>query len=314
MNSGYFEKIIGHKKSIDHLISNMQNNNVSHAYLFSGPTGIGKFAIAKAFALNLQNIDNSSSFLDDIHIIDELPLENLNGKNKNTNLDLKIRKTNSISVDDIHNIIHILNHSSLSNFKIIIIRKIERMTRSAQNALLKTLEEPPSGNTIFILTTDLLPRLPKTLISRCRLMHLSTVPVGTIINGIQEQGYKTDNLKDLIDVLPNAPGKIIKLLENPEDLETYLFLWNNIKKLFSSTENIVERFKFVEQISKSKKQTEIFIDNLYYFFYHHFNVKSKSKENTDKLQHTIFQLQKSKDYIRRNVNSRLVLENLMLFS
>jgi len=313
MRTAHFNDIIGHQKTIDHLISDIENNNLSHAYLLDGPTGIGKFAIAKAFALSLQDIDNDSSFLDDIYIIDELPLENGSHNKTNTNLDLKSRKSNSISIDDIHTIIHIIGRSSLSNFKIVILRQAERMTKSAQNALLKTLEEPPSQNTIFILTTDVLQRLPKTLISRCRLIHLSTVPINTIIEGIKARGYKTDNLKNLIDVLPNAPGKIIKLLENSEDLETYLFLWDNIKKLFSSNKNIVERFKFVEQIAKSKKQTEIFIDSLYYFFYYHFNSDSKSNDNTNKLQNILDQLQKSKSYIRKNVNSRLVLENLMLF-
>jgi len=313
INNIKFSEIIGHKKNIDKIKSDMANSNLSHAYLFAGPSGIGKFTIARAFKNALCEIDGNNNTMTDTYILDAVPIEKEEDIKLNyTNLALKSRKTESISIDDIHIILHLANQSSLSKFKIIIIKRIERMTKSAQNALLKTLEETPVKNTIFILTTNILPIITKTIISRCRLINFSTISEEEIITGIEKYGFSSENIKKLISIIPKAPGKVLNLLKNPEELDDYSFLLENIKKLFSEKNNIVDRFKFVEQIYKSKKSTRTFLDMTYYYLHNKFLSTSKNQNNIKECEKKIKFLEDSKMYLRNNVNPRLILENIML--
>jgi DNA polymerase III subunit delta' len=304
----YFSDVIGHQKNLAYLLSDIKNSNLSHAYLFSGPAGVGKYPVAKCF---IRAIKNSDKLKDDIYIIAEVPREP-NQILKDTNISLKERKTNTISVDDIHELIHISNRSSLTGSKIFLIKNIERMTKSAINALLKVLEEPPSDNIVFILTTDLINLLPKTIISRCRLIHFSNVPKDETIEGIRKLGYNVDNLKRLIDVLYDSPGVILKLLNDDESFELYLRIWDRVKKLLINKDNLVDRFQYVEEISKSREQTEILIGILTCHLYKSFKEGSKNKEKVEVLEKKILELEKSREYLRMNVNPRLILENLML--
>jgi DNA polymerase III gamma/tau subunit len=310
-----FSDIIGHAKNIEKLNSDIKNSNISHAYLFSGPSGVGKFTIAQAFMNALNKINNEGKNSIDSYILDNVPIEKedeSDNKIKHTNIDLKQRKTETISIDDVQIILHLANQGSFSKFKIIIIKKIERMTKSAQNALLKTLEETPVKDTIFILTTDILPMIAKTIISRCRLIHFSTVPDEEIISGIEKHGFKAETIKKILSIIPNIPGKILHLLRSPNDLETYSFLLDNIKRLLEEENNIVDRFKFVEQIYKSKESTKTFIDMTYYYLYNKFLSTSKNNANIKVLEEKIEFLQKSKMYLRSNISPRLILENIML--
>jgi len=320
--------IIGHTKALTYLKSNIENNNLSHAYLFIGPEGVGKYTIANRFAKNLQATDVINNFNNDVFIINELPSkENYEKKLEDTNIPIrnekkdKERKTNSIILNDIQVLIKFLNQSSFSKFKIVIIKNIERMVKEAYNSLLKTLEEPPSNNTIFILTSSSISFIPKTIISRCRILNFSTVSEEKILDGLKNLGYKTDTLTDLIKHLPKAPGKIINLLEDSNQMELYFSIWQEIKKLLTNKNNLVEKFKFIEKLTNKntnegnqniKEKALIFLNCLYYYLYNQFNSKTKTKDNIKTLQNKIKFIQNSQILLRRNVNIRLILENIML--
>jgi len=310
MDTSYFDDIIGHKKNLSHLISDITNGNISHAYLFYGASGIGKFTVAKAFASILQ--DQIYHKAQDNFIIDEIPNESQDEQTLTTNLDLKPRKSDSISIEDINILISILNKSTFSKFKIVLIKKIERMTKSASNALLKTLEETPSNQTIFLLTSDNLTHLPKTLVSRCRLMYFPKVRKEETEAGVKALGYDAKSIDTLIEITPHDPGKIITLLKNPETLGLHLQILDSIKRLLSVKDNLVERFNFVSEISSSQLKTNILLDNLNYYLYKKFNNEIKSKDNAKELNKKMEILITAKEYLRKNVNTKLVLENIFL--
>jgi len=131
--SSDFDQIIGHKKQLSYLKKVIENGNASHAYCFSGPNSIGKYTIARHFIAQILKVDESKlATHPNVSIIDE----------------------EKISVDMVHDLRERLALSTLGGgIKVAIINSAHTMSHGAQNALLKTFEEP-RGNAIIILVTE----------------------------------------------------------------------------------------------------------------------------------------------------------------
>lgn len=147
-----FSQIIGHKKQIEYLQKVLKNGQFAHAYLFSGPRHLGKSTVARAF---LQELSRGS-------------LE----QNPNA---VVLSDSETIAVEEIRRLRERLALSSFgSGRKLSLIDNADQMTPAAQNALLKTLEEP-RGNTIIILVAHQQDRLLETIRSRC--VHIRFHPL-----------------------------------------------------------------------------------------------------------------------------------------
>lgn len=157
-----FSSITGQKEIVGRLKSSIKQNEVRHAYIFSGPKGIGKKTVAKAFAYMLL----CSRPGEDGGCGKCLSCRLFTG---NTNPDFYIIESRgtSIAVDDIRNMQNDIAVKPLySNRKVYLIVDGEKMTVQAQNCLLKTLEEPPAYG-VIILTTSNYNALLDTVCSRC---------------------------------------------------------------------------------------------------------------------------------------------------
>lgn len=156
-----FDDVVGQDVVIRTLKNSILNNKISHAYLFSGPRGCGKTSIAKIFAklVNCQNLDGT----------------NLCNKcvcctqSDDQNLDIiEMDAASNNGVDEIREINNKVNLvPSIGKYKVYIIDEVHMLTIGAFNALLKTLEEPPS-HVIFILATTDPHKVPITILSRCQ--------------------------------------------------------------------------------------------------------------------------------------------------
>lgn len=154
-----FENIIGHKREKNMLEHIIKSNNVSNAYIFSGPEGTGKSIIAKEFASRLLgvSVDNSPDF----------------------ELIQPEKSENSIKIDKIRAINSSINLNPVSDYRIYLINDAEKMTLQAQNALLKTLEEPSSYG-IIILVTKNEQVLLETIRSRCLDIKFSPLSISEV--------------------------------------------------------------------------------------------------------------------------------------
>ncbi|NLZ25437.1 MAG: DNA polymerase III subunit gamma/tau, partial [Clostridiales bacterium] len=156
-----FDEVIGQAHIVRTLINQLKNGSVGHAYLFTGTRGVGKTSVAKMFAraVNCLSPVNGSP-CGKCEVCRQLISQ--------TNFDIQeIDAASNNSVDQIRELIEKINFPpTVGRYKVYIIDEVHMLSRSAHNALLKTLEEPPSY-AIFILATTEVHQIPPTILSRC---------------------------------------------------------------------------------------------------------------------------------------------------
>lgn len=163
-----FDDVVGQDVVIQTLKNSITNNKINHAYLLAGPRGCGKTTIAKIFA-QLVNCENSDgkNLCGDCVFCTHL---------KEQSMDIiEMDAASNNGVDEIREINNKVNLvPSIGKYKIYIIDEVHMLTIGAFNALLKTLEEPPS-HVIFILATTDPQKVPITILSRCQRFDLKKI-------------------------------------------------------------------------------------------------------------------------------------------
>lgn len=168
---GGFKDIIGHANVIGYLEKSIEMDKVSHAYLISGPEGAGKLRIAKAFAGALQCEKGGTDMCGECHSCRQA----LSGNHPDIK-QLVREKLSSIGVNEIREQINqdVAVKPYNGRYKVYIIEDAQLMTEQAQNALLKTIEEP-AGYAVFLLLTTNKEALLSTILSRCVTLNLRPV-------------------------------------------------------------------------------------------------------------------------------------------
>ena len=174
-----FEDLIGQDGIVRTISLALDNNRLSHAYLFSGLRGSGKTSTARIFAKSLVCVNGASS-----KPCDEC--DNCISSNSNTHIDIiEMDAASSRKIDDIRDLIeHTKYKPSIANYKIFIVDEVHMLTKEAFNALLKTLEEPPLYVKFILATTDPL-KLPPTVLSRTQHFRFKNIPSHMIVSHLE---------------------------------------------------------------------------------------------------------------------------------
>lgn len=169
-----FDNLIGQKAIVTTLKNAIHTNRVAHAYLFAGPRGVGKTSMARILSKAL-NCDKGPS--DSPCNACDVCKSISNGNDVDV---LEIDGASNRGIDEIRNIRQNVNYApSRSQFKIYIIDEVHMLTKEAFNALLKTLEEPPS-HVKFIFATTNVDKLPETVQSRCQRFDFKNISLEDI--------------------------------------------------------------------------------------------------------------------------------------
>ena len=188
-----FRDVIGHEHLIEHLQSAIAMGKVSHAYIFDGEKGSGKNFLADRFAAALQcNAEG------------EKPCgtctscKQAEGRNHPDIIRITHEKPNTISVDDIRQQLcgDVMIKPYKGPYKVYIVDEAEKLNVQAQNALLKTIEEPPVYAVIILLTTNSESFLP-TILSRCVTLHLKPAKDSVVRRYLMEQVKIPDYQADI---------------------------------------------------------------------------------------------------------------------
>lgn len=171
-------------KGQDHIVTTLKNqiksDHIGHAYLFCGTRGTGKTTVAKVFAraVNCENPGDKGP-------CGECAMCRLIASGASMNV-VEMDAASNNKVDDIRQVIEEVQYSPpQGKYKVYIIDEVHMLSASAFNALLKTLEEPPSYM-IFILATTEVHKIPLTILSRCQRYDFKRISVGTIADRLRE--------------------------------------------------------------------------------------------------------------------------------
>ena len=259
------------REIINSLEGDLVNKSYSHAYLFCGSRGIGKFSHAKNFARAILKDDSEA-------------LRFFSGIDDYEDADLYIVKNEgNIKKEEIEEIIeNSFSKPYSGSHKIVIIDDFDKVTVEGQNALLKTLEEP-MDYLILILISSTMKKILPTIISRCRVLKFSDVTGDRIEDFLKKKNITEKNAR-LFSRLSNGNVSLaLKYSEDPELLSKREDLIKVLDKIIRNTEFIFDEFTFF------KDNREDFVDILNFMLTWYLDLiylKSGREEkivNTDKI-------------------------------
>lgn len=312
-------QFLGNHLRREKIENDAMRNNLSHALLLCGPSGTEKFEFLKYLAKKI--LQNPKARPPELVIVDMLYTEG-----QNTDMDRlsqsstfnqlhrkKLKKrTDSIGVDDVEEFTKHLYETVEGDYKIVLIRDIERMPREAANKFLKMLEEPPA-KTLFLMTTSAEKKLLPTIISRTRRENFSLIPDNQIADYISDEGGNfSPNEQEVLKNIASGRSRILKeMMSTPDFFSEEQEKWNlshtikidsNLQKM-----DIAEDFakKTAPEINEFLKIFETYLRTLLRKDINNINTTSihlKALEN----------IQSAKNGLKKNGNKRMILEELFL--
>ena len=332
-----FKDILGHEQIILHLQNAISMDKVSHAYILNGPEKSGKMMLAEAFAQTLQceRIDEfwgrSAESGGPEPCMECHSCKQAMSKNQPDIVYVQHEKANTISVDDIRTQV---NHDIVikpysSRYKIYIIDEAEKMNVQAQNALLKTIEEPPAYAVLLLLTTNADIFLP-TILSRCVTLNIKAVPDEQIKKYLMGRCQVPDYQADVcVAFAQGNVGKAIQLASSENFNELKASALQLIKRLKDI--DLYEMGAAVKQIAEYKLEINDYFDlmmiwyrdvllykatkdvNGLIFKDEVYDIKRQAEKSSYNGIETILEaLGKAQIRLNANVNFDLVIELLLL--
>lgn len=321
-----FSEIMGHDDIKEHLQTAIRKDEPFHAYIFQGEVGCGKETMARTFAAGLQCTSEEET-----RPCGQCPSCKQVDSGNQPDVIWVNRELSSIGVDDIRE--KVVGDISIkpfsSPYKIYIIPEAEHMTEQAQNALLKTIEEPPEYGIIILLTSNMNALLP-TIQSRCIKLEFRPLSTATIEKYLIEKYHVADYRARTSAIFSQGNlGKAIRYIES-EDFEEKkdktLRILKNIHGM-----DMTELMELIGEIGEQKDQIKDYIDLmiLWYrdvlifkatkdmnqlIFQSEFGAISNEANQRDyeKIEEILQAFDKAKLRLKANVNFEVAMELMLL--
>ena len=323
--------ILGHETAIRYLQNHTKPGNTRHAYLITGPEGVGKETLALAFAkaINCEKPPAEGQFCDRCLSCRQI--------NQHRYPDLTILRlsegSKDLKIDQIREMQQTLTLAPYqSRYRIVLIPDFQRATVAASNALLKSLEEPPS-RAILILTADAKESLLETIASRCEMLLLRPSSIAALEAYLRdEKALEPGRAKRLAHLSGGRVGAALSFDQDQELLDKYDEALNDLADLLNSRRR--ERLQYIERLQQRKNSSReqyAFLVDTWLTFWRDVMIRRDKADiplvNNDhdekimeianlipsRLVEKLFkEHEKALFNLGTNLNSRLVIENLLL--
>lgn len=294
-----FNEILGNNKIKQDLQEIIDNNTISHSYMFVGIDGIGKKLIAKEFARKILclNKQNQNCATCDSCI-------KFNSGNNPDFLEI-FPDGNSIKIAQMREMQEkVYQKPIVSDKKVFIIDQVEKMTEEAQNSLLKTLEEPPEYMVIILITSNE-NKLLNTVKSRCIRINFTGLSKQDITKYAEAHQINVAS-QNILEMCGGSIGKLEKINENIDDYNSLEYATN--KLIDGKLKNVVEEMNCFNILYESKEIIQDLLDYMTVLIYLHI---SKEKDYRQKFLNTIKLIEETKQRLNSNTNYDMSIDNLL---
>ncbi|MDB9899189.1 DNA polymerase III subunit gamma/tau [Gammaproteobacteria bacterium] len=273
-----FEEVVGQEHIVQAISNGISQERIHQSYIFSGTRGVGKTTLARILAkcLNCLSSENPTSKPCD-------GCTNCNEIKSGRNLDfLEIDAASKTGIDDMRDLLETVPQSpSSGRYKVYLIDEVHMLSKSSFNALLKTLEEPPS-HVVFIFATTNPEKIPKTVQSRCLQLNLKTVGGSTLTNHLQkiieleDISYDQESIELIASSASGSVRDALTLLDQAIAHGNGILDSNNVNKLLGTIDNTLlislldsiidgrgeEAFNYLYKIEELSPEYEVILKNI----------------------------------------------------
>lgn len=324
--------LLGHEWAVDMLRRHVAKGEARHAYLFSGPPGIGRRTLALRFAqaLNCEQPIGAGipcgtcrdcKQTNEMRHPDMLVVQSEDDEHNP-------KEGGTLKVDQIREARRALTLKPYqARYRVAIFLRFQEANDSAANALLKTLEEAPA-HALLLLTADNPEQLLPTIVSRCEILRLRPLPLGSVEADLIERGVDAERARLLAHLSGGRPGYARRLAGDETLLEQRAERLNDLQTLLPASR--VAKFAYAEKLAKDKdamRQTLL----TWLSYWRDVLLRAAQAEtpltNVDlnmeiefvagrldlpAARRVVRSLESALDQMDRNVNSRLLLEVLLM--
>ena len=319
-----FNDLIGQETTAETIKNSIKIDKTPNAYLFTGIRGVGKTTIARIVAKSLNCLNGT------VDLCEDNLCENCSSISSSNHIDvLEMDAASKTGVDDVRDLIEFSRYGpTTARYKIFIIDEVHMLSKQAFNALLKTLEEPPSYLKFIFATTEI-KKIPITVVSRCQRFDLSRVKSSELFDflkkiSLKENGKVSDKaLKLIVKISEGSVRDALSLLDRGilSTLKDEELSFEKAQKIFGFFDKaqLIDLFTFLLEGNELKTlelyrkmfdhgmDPKVFINDFLELLYYLKNIDSLKIEGTN------FSLNDSEYHELKRISGNLDNKTLILF-